>query len=188
MFVLHIAGFHIDPTSRARHDRVRLLLSTAGITYTECTVNRAGSSFPDGAELPQLCVQEESGALRALGGMDSLDRLNDAGTLRAECEAFKAGKRAEYDGRKGERAREELAALEARVRTMQERADASEAELAASRRAAADAVRMSEQMHVEIETIEKSVERLERKLAQASRALESALSLIGTLPGLLERP
>jgi hypothetical protein len=195
MFVLHIAGFHIDPTSRARHDRVRLLLSTAGINYTECTVNRAGSSLPEGTELPQLCVQEESGALRALGGMESIDRLNDAGTLRAECEAFKAGKRLEYDARKGERARDELGALaaqgralEAHVRARVPAVRAREAELACSRRAAADAVCMSQQLAVETETLEKSVERLESRLAQASRALEAALALIGTLPGLLDRP
>ncbi len=149
--------------------------------------------FPDGAELPQLCAQDPEGELRVIGGMDALDRLNDAGSLRAECDAFKATRRVEYEARKGAIAlREEpeshVRALESRVRQMEEREAAgraaherASAELLLARSAAVDAVRLSDQMHGETEELEKSVARLECKLDQASRALEAALALIGAL-------
>jgi hypothetical protein len=31
MYVLHVAGFHVDATSRSRHDRARFVLAAAGI-------------------------------------------------------------------------------------------------------------------------------------------------------------
>ena len=202
MYVLHVAGFHVDATSRSRHDRARFVLASAGIAYTECTVNRAGVSFPD-AELPQLCVQDPNGNLRVLGGMDAIDRLNDEGRLRAECEEFKAAKRREYEARKHRR--EEVEAVrpveaaeavrpvdageavrpveagEAGRRETDRRVEAANAEIAAARRTAAEAVRSAELAHAELEAMERNAARLEKKLAVVTRALESAVALVGTL-------
>ena len=188
MYVLHVAGFHVDATSRSRHDRARFVLASAGIAYTECTVNRAGVSFPD-AELPQLCVQDPNGNLRVLGGMDAIDRLNDEGRLRAECEEFKAAKRREYEARKHRReeveavrpveaveavrpeAVEAVEAVEADRREAARPVEAlrsvevANAEIAAARRTAAEAVRSAELAHAELEAMERNAARLEKKLA-----------------------
>jgi hypothetical protein len=217
MYVLHVAGFHVDATSRSRHDRARFVLAAAGIAYTECTVNRAGVSFPD-AELPQLCVQEPNGNLRVVGGMDAIDRLNDEGRLRdcrAECEEFKAAKRREYEARQQRVPKDSGSAVngadrreedrrEEREESDPERDDRSDgmteravkngarrepqvsveamrAELAAARRTAAEAVRSAEQANAELEAMERNAARLEKKLAVVSRALESAVALVGTL-------
>lgn len=199
MYVLHVAGFHVDATSRSRHDRARFVLASAGIAYTECTVNRAGVSFPD-AELPQLCVQDPNGNLRVLGGMDAIDRLNDEGRLRAECEEFKAAKRREYEARKHRREEVEASrpvqevgadrreAVEA-VRPVEaplpveavRPVETANAEIAAARRTAAEAVRSAELAHAELEAMERNAARLEKKLAVVTRALESAVALVGTL-------
>jgi hypothetical protein len=236
MYVLHVAGFHVDATSRSRHDRARFVLAAAGIAYTECTVNRAGVSFPD-AELPQLCVQEPNGNLRVVGGMDAIDRLNDEGRLRdcrAECEEFKAAKRREYEARqqrapkdsgtgasgpsavngavngadRREERREErdesdpereedrcagmtgmtgttgmtgMTGMTVKNVAHKESVEAMRAELAAARRTAAEAVRSAEQANAELEAMERNAARLEKKLAVVSRALESAVALVGTL-------
>ena len=201
MYVLHVAGFHVDATSRSRHDRARFVLASAGIAYTECTVNRAGVSFPD-AELPQLCVQDPNGNLRVLGGMDAIDRLNDEGRLRAECEEFKAAKRREYEARKHRREEVEASRPVQEVEAVRReaveavrpeaveaveaveadrRVEAANAEIAAARRTAAEAVRSAELAHAELEAMERNAARLEKKLAVVTRALESAVALVGTL-------
>ena len=206
--VLRVSGFHLDQSSRARHDRARHILSTTGVRYTECTVNKACAPFPDGhdgGELPQLCSQDEAGALTVVGGMDAIDRLNDAGTLRAECEAFKATKRLEYEARSGTArggsrspragAPEATASREARVRALEEterglrRAlDELKHESAVLKQETSllkqDAVRAAEQTNAELDALERGAARLERKLALASRALESSTGLVSALTAL----
>jgi chromosome segregation ATPase len=59
--------------------------------------------------------------------------------------------------------------------------EAMRAELAAARRTAAEAVRSAEQANAELEAMERNAARLEKKLAVVSRALESAVALVGTL-------
>ena len=220
--VLRVSGFHLDKSSRARHDRARHILSTTGVRYTERTVNTACKP----GELPQLCSQDETGALTVVGGMDAIDKLNDAGALRAECEAFKATKRLEYEARstaRSPRSVEAIALLEARVGSLeeterglrraledaaresaraledaalskQESARALEAaaraieESALSRQESAllkqAAVRVAEQTNAELDALERGATRLERKLALASRAVESSAGFVAALMAL----
>jgi hypothetical protein len=198
MYVLRVSGFHLDAASRARHDRARHVLSTLGVAYTECTVNKACAPFPDGNELPQLCTQDERGALTVIGGIDAIDELNDSGLLRsdsmrdsikesmkAECEAFKNERRLEYAARASassvhkenanetDQKKRELA-LEETVRQLRAKIETLE-------RAVAEAVRAAEHSNAEMEAMERNAARLERKLAHASRALESASGLFSTL-------
>jgi hypothetical protein len=62
------------------------------------------------------------------------------------------------------------------------------AELAAARRTAAEAVRSAELANAELESMERNAARLEKKLAVVSRALESAVALVGTLLTLVGIP
>jgi hypothetical protein len=241
--VLRVSGFHLDKSSRARHDRARHILSTTGVRYTERTVNTACKP----GELPQLCSQDETGALTVVGGMDAIDKLNDAGALRAECEAFKATKRLEYEARstaRSPRSVEAIALLEARVGSLEETerglrraledaaresaraledAALSEQESALSKQESARAledaalskqesaraleaaaraieesalsrqesallkqaaVRVAEQTNAELDALERGATRLERKLALASRAVESSAGFVAALMAL----
>ena len=198
-YVLRVSGFHIDAASRARHDRARFVLSTLGVPYTECTVNKACAPFPDGHELPQLCTQDESGSLTVIGGMDAIDDLNDSGflkaradSLKAECEAFKSERRLEYAARASSAPKETKEAKEAKetnekeslreAKLLQAETErALRAKIETLERALAEAVRAAEHSHAEMEAMERNAARLERKLAHASRALESASGLFSTL-------
>ena len=192
-YVLRVSGFHIDAASRARHDRARFVLSTLGVPYTECTVNKACAPFPDGHELPQLCTQDESGSLTVIGGMDAIDDLNDSGSLKAradslkaECEAFKSERRLEYAARAASAPKEAKESKEAKeTNELQVRQAETERALRSKietlERALAEAVRAAEHSHAEMEAMERNAARLERKLAHASRALESASGLFSTL-------
>lgn len=192
-YVLRVSGFHIDAASRARHDRARFVLSTLGVPYTECTVNKACAPFPDGHELPQLCTQDESGSLTVIGGMDAIDDLNDSGSLKAradslkaECEAFKSERRLEYAARAASAPKETKESKEAKeTNELQVRQAETERALRSKietlERALAEAVRAAEHSHAEMEAMERNAARLERKLAHASRALESASGLFSTL-------
>ena len=189
-YVLRVSGFHIDAASRARHDRARFVLSTLGVPYTECTVNKACAPFPEGHELPQLCTQDESGSLTVIGGMDAIDDLNDSGalkaradSLKAECEAFKSERRLEYAARAAsapKEAKEAKETNESQVRQA-ETERGLRAKIETLERALAEAVRAAEHTHAEVEAMERNAARLERKLAHASRALESASGLFSTL-------
>ena len=194
-YVLRVSGFHIDAASRARHDRARFVLSTLGVPYTECTVNKACAPFPDGHELPQLCTQDESGSLTVIGGMDAIDDLNDSGflkaradSLKAECEAFKSERRLEYAARASSAPKETKEAKEPNekesLRDAKFQAETERglrAKIETLERALAEAVRAAEHSHAEMEAMERNAARLERKLAHASRALESASGLFSTL-------
>jgi hypothetical protein len=198
-YVLRVSGFHIDAASRARHDRARFVLSTLGVPYTECTVNKACAPFPDGHELPQLCTQDESGSLTVIGGMDAIDDLNDSGalkaradSLKAECEAFKSERRLEYAARAASAPKEAKEAKEAKETNEKESLREAKlhqaeterglrAKIETLERALAEAVRAAEHSHAEMEAMERNAARLERKLAHASRALESASGLFSTL-------
>lgn len=200
-YVLRVSGFHIDAASRARHDRARFVLSTLGVPYTECTVNKACAPFPDGHELPQLCTQDESGSLTVIGGMDAIDDLNDSGflkaradSLKAECEAFKSERRLEYAARAASAPKETKETKETKeaketnekelLREAKHQAETERslrAKIETLERALAEAVRAAEHSHAEMEAMERNAARLERKLAHASRALESASGLFSTL-------
>jgi hypothetical protein len=198
-YVLRVSGFHLDAASRARHDRARFVLSTHGVPYTECTANKSCAPFPDTGELPQLCTQDETGALTIIGGMDAIDDLNDSGTLsaradslKAECDAFKNERRLEYAARASSapkeanekdspRKKEATMLLAERVRSLEETERALRAKVDTLERAVAEAVRAAQQSNAEMEAMERGAARLERKLAHASRALESASGLVSTL-------
>ena len=201
-YVLRVSGFHLDAASRARHDRARFVLSTHGVPYTECTANKSCAPFSDTGELPQLCTQDETGALTIIGGMDAIDDLNDSGTLsaradslKAECDAFKNERRLEYAARASSapkeaketnekdspRKKEATMLLAERVRSLEETERALRAKVDTLECAVEEAVRAAQQSNAEMEAMERGAARLERKLAHASRALESASGLVSTL-------
>ena len=196
MYVLRVSGFHLDAASRARHDRARHVLSTLGVAYTECTVNKACAPFPDGNELPQLCTQDERGSLTVIGGIDAIDELNDSGLLvrdsikesmKAECEAFKNERRLEYAARASANANANASSVanetdqKKRELALEETVRQLRAKIETLERAVAEAVRAAEHSNAEMEAMERNAARLERKLAHASRALESASGLFSTL-------
>ena len=126
--------------------------------------------------------------------MDAIDDLNDSGSLKAradslkaECEAFKSERRLEYAARAASAPKEAKEAKEAKetnekeVKFPAETERALRAKIETLERALAEAVRAAEHSHAEMEAMEHNAARLERKLAHASRALESASGLFSTL-------
>lgn len=84
--VVHAASVHVNPSSRARHERCRAMLDGAGIKYkTNDTLDVPRETAVETSELPQLAVRRPAMDV-VFASYETLVEWNDAGLLAEQIE------------------------------------------------------------------------------------------------------